>query len=322
MRPGPPACGSRRGPELSTNRLQPHGRDWRRPAVASFASCCAVWRSKHIVEIRASRGAWVLPIPEWNVLDYDVLIALMPTPSSATILSHYLECRRILETESAALAAQRASGNDLRCMADALAEMSVTAASSRNDPAQTHGFIPQTSRSTERSSRRQATRSCRGSSNRFSRQWRHCDRNSRCTRAPCQTDGARAQEILAAIADRDPNRARLAMAAHGRGLPAGVSLAPERDAVDADLAEPRVGPRVRPLATRGRDETRTAPCSSAWSPAVATPPSFRHPSGGQSKRLGLAPTTVRMRFGGPRPTDREPCLADCHPGGTGPTSGG
>ncbi|WP_165036651.1 FadR/GntR family transcriptional regulator [Candidatus Protofrankia californiensis] len=90
--------------------------------------------SKHVVHIQAGRGAWVHPISEWNVLDIDVLVALMATPASVTVLAHYLECRRILETESAALAAQHATGDDLRRMADTLAQMDAIAASAQIDP--------------------------------------------------------------------------------------------------------------------------------------------------------------------------------------------
>lgn len=88
---------------------------------------------RNVIAIRHGRGAWVNPIAEWNVLDADVLAALMPTPASVSILSHYLECRRMLETEAAALAAQRASGRDLSDMADALAQMSSLAVESQSD---------------------------------------------------------------------------------------------------------------------------------------------------------------------------------------------
>jgi DNA-binding FadR family transcriptional regulator len=86
-----------------------------------------------VVSIRHGRGAWVRPTSEWNVLDAEVLAALMPTPASIGVLTHYLECRRILETEAAALAAQRASGKDLSDMADALARMSDLAVTSQTD---------------------------------------------------------------------------------------------------------------------------------------------------------------------------------------------
>jgi DNA-binding FadR family transcriptional regulator len=86
-----------------------------------------------VVAIRHGRGAWVNPVSVWNVLDADVLAALMPTPASVSVLAHYLECRRMLETEAAALAAQRASGRDLSDMADALTQMSALAVESQTD---------------------------------------------------------------------------------------------------------------------------------------------------------------------------------------------
>ena len=86
-----------------------------------------------VISIRHGRGAWVNPTSDWNVLDADVLAALMPTPASVSVLSHYLECRRMLETEAAALAAQRTSSRDLSDMADALARMSALAVDSQTD---------------------------------------------------------------------------------------------------------------------------------------------------------------------------------------------
>jgi GntR family transcriptional repressor for pyruvate dehydrogenase complex len=86
-----------------------------------------------VIAIRHGRGAWINPPSDWNVLDADVLAAIMPTPASVSVLAHYLECRRMLETEAAALAAQRASGRDLSDMADALAQMSALALESQTD---------------------------------------------------------------------------------------------------------------------------------------------------------------------------------------------
>lgn len=87
-----------------------------------------------VVSIRHGRGTWVNQPSEWDVLDADVLAAIMPTPASVGVLTHYLECRRILETEAAALAAQRASSKDLSSMADAVAQMSDLAVTSQTDP--------------------------------------------------------------------------------------------------------------------------------------------------------------------------------------------
>jgi GntR family transcriptional repressor for pyruvate dehydrogenase complex len=88
---------------------------------------------RRVVSIRRGRGTWVNQIGSWNVLDADVLTALMPTTASVGILTHYLECRRILETEAAALAADRASSRDLAAMADALTTMSDLALASQAD---------------------------------------------------------------------------------------------------------------------------------------------------------------------------------------------
>jgi GntR family transcriptional repressor for pyruvate dehydrogenase complex len=87
-----------------------------------------------VISIRHGRGSWVRSASEWNVLDADVLAALMPTPTSVAVLTHYLECRRIIETEAAALASQRASGTDLSRMADAHARMIELAVVSQTDP--------------------------------------------------------------------------------------------------------------------------------------------------------------------------------------------
>lgn len=90
--------------------------------------------------IRPGRGARAQPISNWNVLDAEVLAALMPTPASIPVLTHYLECRRILETEAAALAAERASSKELSNMADAFSLMSELAESSQTDPEDERGF--------------------------------------------------------------------------------------------------------------------------------------------------------------------------------------
>lgn len=80
-----------------------------------------------VITISPGRGARVQPLSAWNVLDADVLSALMPTDASVSVLTDYLECRRMLETEAAALAAERAVSNDLSNMADAFARMKACA---------------------------------------------------------------------------------------------------------------------------------------------------------------------------------------------------
>jgi DNA-binding FadR family transcriptional regulator len=124
---GEPAAGERLPREMELARRLGVSRGVVRELLRSL-------EDRGVLEIRHGRGAWVRPVAEWNVLDADVLAALMPTPASVAVLAHYLECRRMLETEAAALAAQRASSRDLSDMADALAQMTELAEASQTDP--------------------------------------------------------------------------------------------------------------------------------------------------------------------------------------------
>jgi DNA-binding FadR family transcriptional regulator len=168
-----------------------------------------------VVSIQHGRGAWVRPTSEWNVLDADVLAALMPTPASVGVLTHYLECRRIIETEAAALAAQRASGKDLSHMADALARMSELAVTSQTDAEDNRRF-------------HEADIAFHGAMFRASgnqvlpRVVEPIQRAMMTLRPPLALHPEHRvrktlpehKAILAAIADHDPDRARAAMAAH------------------------------------------------------------------------------------------------------------
>jgi GntR family transcriptional repressor for pyruvate dehydrogenase complex len=87
-----------------------------------------------IVSVRHGRGATVEPARSWNLLDPDVLVAVLATPASVDVLGEFLESRRILEVEAAGLAAQRASGEDLVRLGDALAQMTATAEEAAKHP--------------------------------------------------------------------------------------------------------------------------------------------------------------------------------------------
>jgi DNA-binding FadR family transcriptional regulator len=90
---------------------------------------------RHLIYVKHGVGATVAPEHEWDILDRDVLTALVHSDSSTEILREYLEARRLVEIEAAGLAAERATGDDLTGLSDAFARMTTTAEQARANPA-------------------------------------------------------------------------------------------------------------------------------------------------------------------------------------------
>jgi GntR family transcriptional repressor for pyruvate dehydrogenase complex len=97
--------------------------------------CIRGMEERGLIAVKHGRGATVMPAQQWDVLDPDVLGAVLDSPEGASILGEYLECRRILEIEAAALAARRATPADLTALSDALARMTASAERARRNPA-------------------------------------------------------------------------------------------------------------------------------------------------------------------------------------------
>jgi DNA-binding FadR family transcriptional regulator len=89
--------------------------------------CIRGLEERGLVSVRHGRGATVLPETRWDVLDPDVLGALIDSGQGAAILAEYLESRRILEIEAAGLAAERATPTDLGALSDAFERMAAAA---------------------------------------------------------------------------------------------------------------------------------------------------------------------------------------------------
>lgn len=73
-----------------------------------------------LIRVKHGRGATVRPASEWNMFDGEVMAGMLAGPRADTALSGALECLRILEPEAAALAAERASSQDLQELSQAL----------------------------------------------------------------------------------------------------------------------------------------------------------------------------------------------------------
>jgi DNA-binding FadR family transcriptional regulator len=97
--------------------------------------CVRGLEERGLVAVRHGRGATVQPEARWNVLDPDVLGALLDSGRGAQILGEYLESRRILEIAAAGLAAERAQQAHLTALSDAFDRMAAAAVRAVASPA-------------------------------------------------------------------------------------------------------------------------------------------------------------------------------------------
>lgn len=97
--------------------------------------CIRGLEERGLIEVTHGRGATVTPHTRWDVFDPDVLTALLAGDRGPAVLRDYLECRRILEVEAAALAAERATGKDVKRLGVAFAAMSESAPRAARNPA-------------------------------------------------------------------------------------------------------------------------------------------------------------------------------------------
>jgi DNA-binding FadR family transcriptional regulator len=97
--------------------------------------CVRGLEERGVVSVKPGRGATVNPQEDWAVLDPDVVRALLAAERDREFLGEYLECRRLLELEAVALAAERAGAEDLAALSDALALMGASARRAAFNPA-------------------------------------------------------------------------------------------------------------------------------------------------------------------------------------------
>ena len=76
--------------------------------------------SKGLVAVRQGSGMWVQPADRWDHLDPLLIFEQVRGGGDDALLDELIETRRVLETEIAALAAQRRTAADLRVLEAAL----------------------------------------------------------------------------------------------------------------------------------------------------------------------------------------------------------
>jgi DNA-binding FadR family transcriptional regulator len=75
--------------------------------------CIRGLEERGLLKVKHGRGATVNPSREWDVLDPDVLEALLEAPNGVGALEEYLEARLVIEVAGAALAAERRTEEDV-----------------------------------------------------------------------------------------------------------------------------------------------------------------------------------------------------------------
>jgi DNA-binding FadR family transcriptional regulator len=77
-----------------------------------------------VVSVKHGRGATVLPVENWDMLDPIVLGALLASRHRQMIVRELLECRAVIEPEAAGLAAERHTPTTLAAVDEAFAALS------------------------------------------------------------------------------------------------------------------------------------------------------------------------------------------------------
>jgi DNA-binding FadR family transcriptional regulator len=78
---------------------------------------------RDVVAVRHGRGARVRPIADWDLLDAEVLGALVRAGRAGDVVGEALDCRRLLEREAAASAAARLRPDDARALTESFARL-------------------------------------------------------------------------------------------------------------------------------------------------------------------------------------------------------
>jgi GntR family transcriptional regulator, galactonate operon transcriptional repressor len=105
-------------------------------STAVARECQRALEERGLVWVRHGRRAVVRGRDEWDVLDPDVLAAILRDSAGSTlVLGEYLETRRILEVEAAGLSAERASPAGLGELSRAFDNLVAFARRARSSPA-------------------------------------------------------------------------------------------------------------------------------------------------------------------------------------------
>ena len=97
--------------------------------------CIRGLEERGVIAVTHGRGARVSEPASWDVLDPEVLRAMLAAPGGDALVDEALECQRLLEVDAAGLAAGRAGQDDLDSLTAAVDRMEAEAARAAKAPA-------------------------------------------------------------------------------------------------------------------------------------------------------------------------------------------
>jgi GntR family transcriptional repressor for pyruvate dehydrogenase complex len=78
--------------------------------------CLRALEERGLATVRHGSKTTVNPREDWDLFDPDVIAASLAGPGAVALLAEYIECRRIVEIEAAAFAAERATPDDVAAL--------------------------------------------------------------------------------------------------------------------------------------------------------------------------------------------------------------
>jgi GntR family transcriptional repressor for pyruvate dehydrogenase complex len=103
--------------------------------------CIRGLEERGVVAVTHGRGARVTEPGSWNVLDPEVLRAMLAAPGGDSLIDEALECQRLLEVDAAGLAAERAGQEELDALTSTVERMEAEAARAARTPAAAQRYL-------------------------------------------------------------------------------------------------------------------------------------------------------------------------------------
>jgi GntR family transcriptional repressor for pyruvate dehydrogenase complex len=164
-----------------------------------------------VVTVKHGRGATVTPPEVWDIFDPELLRALLSSAEGERLAAEARECQRLLALEAAALAAERAANEDLEAVTLAVDAMAAAAKRARREPGAAASFGEAEAAFHRVVVRAAGNRALARMAEPLHDALAAAEATSAGRDAPRRLAGY--QRVLAAIAARDPQTAREAMAA-------------------------------------------------------------------------------------------------------------